>query len=138
MAIVRRVILCEGCGASVGYYDNICPHCQSNLEPLANARHKLPSAISNPNAATDAEIIRPIAEFYGNFGRYIRPVHIDDHIEAVMTLRDHGYQFREYIIDLLSLLSFLRSRCFESSTERRETHLEIFKCLDAIHRSLTE
>ncbi len=138
MTIIRKVIVCEGCGASVGYYDDICHHCQSNLEPLATIRHKLPCATSNPNAKPDSELIGPMVEFYGNFGRYIRPIHIDEHIKAMTILRDHEYLFRDYIIDLLSLLYHFRSRCFEHDEDRRQIHLEIFKCLEAIHKSLTK
>lgn len=136
MALTRRAIVCESCGGSVSLYDEFCPYCGVYLEPLEGMRHRLPSAKTSSYAAEDAVLIKPFVELYVDFG-YILPSKLDVLSDILITLRGHQYVYREYIIDLMSLVSHHRSVCLEHDKDCRETHLEILKRLEAVYNSLT-
>ncbi len=134
-AKIRRVLTCGACGAAVTFYHIKCPYCHCGLEPAGDILHILPSANDNSHAASDAKDIEPYLESLGEFDSYY-PDQIDWLIKAVKPLREHRYLYREYIIDLLSLIGHFRSVCLDGTKDTRETHLEVYKRLDAIYNSL--
>lgn len=135
-AQVRRVVVCGSCGGHITLYDLVCPYCGNLLEPVGDVKHVLPHATNNPYAIEDAIAIKPHLESIGKFyGMY--PDQIDWLADVIRPLREHKYPYREYIIDLLSLVAHFRSVCLDKRKDTRETHLEIYKRLDAIYNSLT-
>lgn len=134
--MVRRVIICGSCGGPITQYDYVCPYCSNVLEPSENSKHVLPHVTYNSYSATDSAAIKPHLDYLGEFNT-LCPVGIDELTNSVWPLKDHRYPYREYIIDLLSLIARFRSICGKGSAETREVHLEIYKRLDAIYNSLT-
>lgn len=136
MALIRRVVYCEACGASVGLDEDKCPNCGCFFEPLIEYPYKLKSGSSNPNAFDDASKLKPFVEMFESFG-YVLPRDIDALSDVIKAIKVHEYPFRYYVIDLLSLAHFYRSICLDRTKESRETQLELFKRLEAVYFALT-
>ncbi|MBP7927801.1 hypothetical protein KAZ57_01500 [Patescibacteria group bacterium] len=136
MQLIRRTIVCGACGGKVTLYDQECPYCNAELEPTDDAKHMLPDSSANPHAAQDALAIQSYVDL---FERQIQwyPMEIDGLIEVIRALKNHNYRYRMYIIELIQLAMHFRSICLDDNKKTRETHLEIYKRLDAIYISLT-
>lgn len=136
MATIRRTIECEACGGPVGLYEDTCPYCGSSLTPLSEIKHRLPSVKSHPHAANDATMLKPFIDQCLMF-QIVYPSEIDELWKILDQIRDHNYPFREYILDLTSLVSHFRSVCLKNGQARRDTHLEVLKRLEALYASFT-
>lgn len=136
MTVLRRSISCEACGGPVGIYDESCPYCQTQFEPLGDVQHRLPSARTNPNAKHDSELLKPFLDQFDNFCG-ARPSDMDELYVVLKSIRNHGYPYRDYLLEFISLSVHFRHICLENDQESRTAHLEILKRLEAIYASLT-
>ena len=136
MAIIKRCIVCEMCGGPVGLHDAVCPYCGSGLELLGDVPYALPGVRANENAKNDAVLVKRYVDSLESLG-YMRPMDVDEILDVLKALKDHCYPYRYYILETISLTLHFRSICMDQSQEKRTTHLEIIKRLDAILGRLT-
>lgn len=134
--LVRRTVVCEACGAQVGLNDEECVYCGSQFEPLEKDPSRLPSAKRSQYAAKDAVLLKYHIDKFADLDDFY-PDNVDDLIASLRILRDHQYQFRDYILDLFMLIGHFRSICMEDSQDKRQTYLDVYKRLEAIYASLT-